>query len=125
MSFLGFAADRDVNAVRNIRRRALAEISGMDHPLRPHLVDRIVRYPQCVGTKSGRFFVTVELGRISYIYRNRDTEKQGKHWMFSCSQSLSLARSSKAPAHQSRQSDKDTVAENWDGNTLPGQPAIG
>ncbi|MBR1888344.1 MAG: transposase [Candidatus Methanomethylophilus sp.] len=98
--FCDFTADRDVNAVRNICRRALAGNSGMNHPSRPHLMDRIVRYPQCICTKSGRFFVTVELGRISYIYRNRDTEKQGKHWMFSCSQSLSHARSSQAPAHK-------------------------
>ena len=43
--FCGFTADRDVNAAKNILRRALAKISGMDRPSRsPQLRDRIARH---------------------------------------------------------------------------------
>ena len=44
--FCGFTADRDVNAAKNILRRALAKIRGMDRPSRsPQLRDRIARHP--------------------------------------------------------------------------------
>ena len=43
--FCGFTADRDVNAAKNILRRALAKIRGMDRPSRsPQLRDRIARH---------------------------------------------------------------------------------